>query len=186
MGDELLKKTGAGKPVMVFGEPDVDLAEAEGGQVIVEGARVDVFDDQREIVRAGRTTSPAGSSHRLQRRELLLRHAYFLGAQEPYEKLKRALRAESTRPEWAKLYASRSVPFAGYRRRQDRREGHQPLWRRSTQVYDAPSARRAMPACNRASGGLDAAVYQVSHHPDLTHLSSRIHLPHSLVRLDNW
>src|SRR5437762_4863133 len=37
--------------------------------------------------------------------------AYFLGGGDPYEKLKRALRAEVDEAEWAKLYSARSVPF---------------------------------------------------------------------------
>ena len=38
-------------------------------------------------------------------------HAYFLGSQEPYDKLKRALRAEIDEAEWSKLYSAKSVPF---------------------------------------------------------------------------
>ena len=41
-----------------------------------------------------------------------MRHAYFLGAQEPYEKLQKALRAEIDEGEWSKLYSATSVPFA--------------------------------------------------------------------------
>jgi len=40
-----------------------------------------------------------------------VRHAYFLGGGDPYEKLKRALRAEVDEAEWAKLYSARSLPF---------------------------------------------------------------------------
>jgi hypothetical protein len=40
-----------------------------------------------------------------------VRHAYFLGADEPYEKLKRALKAEIDEGEWAKLYSATSAPF---------------------------------------------------------------------------
>ena len=36
MGDELLKKTGAGNLFMVFGEPDVDIKRRKNGQIIVE------------------------------------------------------------------------------------------------------------------------------------------------------
>src|SRR4051794_9225446 len=43
MGDELLKKTGAGNLFTVFGEPDVKLTTADG-QVTVEIRGVDVFD----------------------------------------------------------------------------------------------------------------------------------------------
>jgi adenine-specific DNA-methyltransferase len=40
-----------------------------------------------------------------------VRHAYFLCGQEPYEKLKRALRTAIDEAEWSKLYSARSVPF---------------------------------------------------------------------------
>ena len=40
-----------------------------------------------------------------------VRHAYFTGAGEPYEKLKRALRAEVDEAAWSALYATRSRPF---------------------------------------------------------------------------
>jgi adenine-specific DNA-methyltransferase len=40
-----------------------------------------------------------------------VRHAYFCGADEPYEKLKRALRATIDEAEWAKLYTTTSLPF---------------------------------------------------------------------------
>ena len=40
-----------------------------------------------------------------------VRHAYFCGGDEPYEKLKKALRADIDEAEWAKLYSTRSLPF---------------------------------------------------------------------------
>jgi hypothetical protein len=41
-----------------------------------------------------------------------VRHAYFTGADEPYEKLKRALRAEIDEAAWSTLYRTVSRPFA--------------------------------------------------------------------------
>ena len=41
-----------------------------------------------------------------------VRHAYFTGADEPYEKLKRALRAEIDEGAWSSLYSTVSRPFA--------------------------------------------------------------------------
>src|SRR5437879_2179770 len=41
-----------------------------------------------------------------------VRHAYFTGSDEPYEKLKRALRAEIDEGAWATLYSTVSRPFA--------------------------------------------------------------------------
>jgi adenine-specific DNA-methyltransferase len=40
-----------------------------------------------------------------------VRHAYFTGADEPYEKLKRALRAEIDEAAWSSLYSTVSRPF---------------------------------------------------------------------------
>ena len=43
-------------------------------------------------------------------------HRAFLGGDDPYEKLKRALRAEVDEAEWAKLYSAKSIPFDPPRR----------------------------------------------------------------------
>ncbi len=40
-----------------------------------------------------------------------VRHAYFTGADEPYDKLKRALRAEIDEAAWSALYSTVSRPF---------------------------------------------------------------------------
>ena len=40
-----------------------------------------------------------------------VRHAYFTGADEPYEKLKRALRAHIDESAWSSLYSTKSRPF---------------------------------------------------------------------------
>jgi adenine-specific DNA-methyltransferase len=40
------------------------------------------------------------------------RDAYFTGADEPYDKLKRALRAEIDEAAWSSLYSTESRPFA--------------------------------------------------------------------------
>jgi adenine-specific DNA-methyltransferase len=48
---------------------------------------------------------------RLQRGELFVRHAYFTGGDEPYEKLKRALRAEIDESAWSAIYSTVGRPF---------------------------------------------------------------------------
>ncbi len=40
-----------------------------------------------------------------------VRHAYFTRADEPYEKLKRALRAHVDESAWSSLYSTKSRPF---------------------------------------------------------------------------
>ena len=40
-----------------------------------------------------------------------MRQAYFTGADEPYDKLKRALRADIDEAAWSSLYSTASRPF---------------------------------------------------------------------------
>jgi adenine-specific DNA-methyltransferase len=167
MGDELLKKTGAGNLFMVFGEPDIvtfqsghsDLpaklkerrkviAEMEQreeclkkekeklsdpemellavarhvaklgdelpkDQMFVEVRGVDVYDPTTGEIRSHSTddiacwfidTNYDGES-------FFVRHAYFTGADQPYDKLQRALRADIDEAAWSALYSTVSQPF---------------------------------------------------------------------------
>jgi adenine-specific DNA-methyltransferase len=113
MGDELLKKTGAGNLFMVFGEPDIEIKKQKDGQVIAEIKGVDVYDPTTGQIRSASTddiacwfidTNYNGES-------FFVRHAYFTGAEEPYDKLKRALRAEIDEAAWSTLYSTTSRPF---------------------------------------------------------------------------
>src|SRR5207249_7848092 len=45
------------------------------------------------------------------RESFLVRHAYFTGADEPYEKLQRALHAQIDEVAWRSLYSTTSRPF---------------------------------------------------------------------------
>ncbi len=114
MGDELLKKTGAGNLFMVFGEPDLKVQTQKDGQIVVEIRGVDVYDPTTGEIRSNSTddiacwfidTNYNGES-------FFIRHAYFTGADQPYEKLKNALRAEIDEAAWSQLYSTRSRPFA--------------------------------------------------------------------------
>jgi len=118
MGEELLKKTGAGNLFMVFGEPDVDVKRVGAthespARVTVTVRGVDVYDPTTGSVRSGSVddiacwfldTNYNGES-------FFVRHAYFTGADEPYEKLKRALRAGVDEAAWSALYSTQSLPF---------------------------------------------------------------------------
>jgi adenine-specific DNA-methyltransferase len=55
MGDELLKKTGAGNLFMVFGEPDVEITEQKNGQIVSEIKGVDVYDPSTGQIRSAST-----------------------------------------------------------------------------------------------------------------------------------
>ncbi len=113
MSDELLKKTGAGNLFMVFGEPDVKVTKVKDGKLTVEIRGVDVYDPTTGEIRSSSTDDIAcwfidtdynGES-------FFVRHAYFTGADEPYEKLERALRAEIDEGAWRSLYSTTSRPF---------------------------------------------------------------------------
>jgi len=112
MGDELLKKTGAGNLFMVFGEPDVDIRE-DGGKVVVAIHGVDVYDPTTGAIRSGSTDDIACwfIDTDYNEESFFVRHAYFTGADEPYDKLKRALRAEIDEDAWATLYRTESRQF---------------------------------------------------------------------------
>ena len=110
---ELLKKTGSANLFMVFGEPDVDVKKTKDGQMTVEIRGLDVYDPTTGEIRSSSTddiacwfidTNYSGES-------FFVRHAYFTGADEPYDKLKRALRAEIDEAAWSQLYSTKSRPF---------------------------------------------------------------------------
>ena len=113
MGDELLKKTGAGNLFMVFGEPDVVINEQKNGQIVVEIKGVDVYDPTTGQIRSASTDDIAcwfiDSNYNGE--SFFVRHAYFTGAGEPYDKLKRTLRAEIDEAAWSSLYSTVSRPF---------------------------------------------------------------------------
>ncbi|MEJ5944303.1 site-specific DNA-methyltransferase [Pseudokineococcus basanitobsidens] len=112
MGDELLKKTGAGNLFTVFGEPDVAV-ERDGDRVVVEIRGVDVYNPTTGEVRSDEPDSIAlwmldtdydGES-------FFVRHAYFCGAGDPYARLKRSLKADVDEAAWESLNSTRSRPF---------------------------------------------------------------------------
>jgi len=113
MGDELLKKTGAGNLFMVFGEPDVEIKKQKNGKLIVEIKGVDVYDPTTGEIRNSSTADIACwfIDTEYNGESFFVRHAYFTGAEEPYEKLKRALRADIDESAWSALYSTVSRPF---------------------------------------------------------------------------
>jgi adenine-specific DNA-methyltransferase len=113
MGDELLKKTGAGNLFMVFGEPDVEITTQKNGQVVAEIKGVDVYDPTTGQIRSASTDDIAcwfiDTDYNSE--SFFVRHAYFTGADKPYDKLKRALRADIDEVAWSSLYRTVSRPF---------------------------------------------------------------------------
>ncbi|MEP0815115.1 MAG: site-specific DNA-methyltransferase [bacterium] len=111
MGDAL-KKTGAGNLFMVFGEPDIEIRKSDG-QVTVEIKGLDIYDPTTGQIKNNSTDDIAAwfIDTDYNGESFFVRHAYFCGADRPYEKLKRALRAEIDESAWEQLYSTVSRPF---------------------------------------------------------------------------
>jgi adenine-specific DNA-methyltransferase len=111
MGEEL-KKTGAGNLFTVFGEPDITLRD-EGDQVVVQVNGVDVYDPTTGTVRSDDTSQIAlwMIDTNYNDEAFFVRHCYFTGGNDPYKRLKTALKAEIDPDAWASLYRTESRPF---------------------------------------------------------------------------
>jgi adenine-specific DNA-methyltransferase len=109
-----LKNTGKGNLFIVFGEPDIELQTLPNDQISVRVLGVDVFDPNTGDVRSGDTKSIAAwfIDADYDEESFFVRHAYFLGAGDPYKSLKTALKAEIDEAAWATLYRDVSRPFA--------------------------------------------------------------------------
>ena len=112
MADDL-KNTGKGNLFVIFGEPDIDILEAEGGQVRVKINGVDVFHPNTGEVRSDGAEGIACwfIDTDYNEESFFVRHAYFLGANDPYKALKTTLKAEINEDAWATLNSDTSRPF---------------------------------------------------------------------------
>ena len=112
MGEDLAK-TGAGNLFTVFGEPDIELRDADAGQLIVDLKGVDVFDPTTGEVRSGDTSQIAlwMIDTNYNEESFFVRHCYFTGGNDPYKRLKTALNAEIDAEAWDSLYRTESRPF---------------------------------------------------------------------------
>ncbi|MBY0282808.1 MAG: site-specific DNA-methyltransferase [Sphingomonas sp.] len=110
---EELKNTGRGNMFVVFGEPDVDVIDDGGTTIRVKVNGVDVFDPNTGDIRSSDTKGIAAwfIDTDYNEESFFVRHAYFLGANDPYKSLKTALQAEIDEDAWATLYADTSRPF---------------------------------------------------------------------------
>lgn len=117
MADDL-KNTGKGNLFVIFGEPDIDILPAEGdnakeGQIHVKINGVDVFDPQTGEVRSDGAEGIACwfIDTDYNEESFFVRHAYFLGANDPYKSLKTTLKAEINQEAWETLHSDTSRPF---------------------------------------------------------------------------
>jgi adenine-specific DNA-methyltransferase len=111
MGEEL-KKTGAGNLFTVFGSPDIEIKDDDGElRVVLHG--VDVYDPNTGQIRSDDTDQIAlwmiDTSYNEE--SFFVRHCYFTGGQDPYGRLKRALRSDIAEDAWESLYRTESRLF---------------------------------------------------------------------------
>ena len=110
---EDLKNTGKGNLFVIFGEPDIDLLAQNDGKLRVKVNGVDVFKPQTgEIVSDGADGIACWFIDTDYNQEsFFVRHAYFLGANDPYSALKTTLKAEIDPEAWATLNSDTSRAF---------------------------------------------------------------------------
>jgi adenine-specific DNA-methyltransferase len=111
---DALKNTGTGNLFVIFGEPDIAIEPTDDGQIQVRLRGVDVFRPQSGEVQASDPDEIACwfIDTDYNEESFFVRHAYFLGANDPYKALKTTLRAEIDEEAWAALYGDLSRPFA--------------------------------------------------------------------------
>lgn len=112
MADEL-KNTGKGNLFVVFGEPDIDIMEQGDETIVVKVNGIDVFDPNTGQIRSNDVKGIAAwfIDTDYNEESFFVRHAYFLGANDPYKSLKTSLRAEINPEAWETLYRDISRPF---------------------------------------------------------------------------
>ena len=100
---------------ILFGEPDIELDDLKDGTIQVTIKGIDIFDpntgnlksssaDKDEIACWFIDTDYNGEA-------FFVRHAYFLGAKDPYKKLKTVLKSEINQEAWNELHTNISRPF---------------------------------------------------------------------------
>ena len=108
-----LKNTGKGNLFVIFGEPDIDILEDGGDSIRVRINGVDVFHPNTGEVRSDGADGIACwfVDTDYNEESFFVRHAYFLGANDPYKALKTTLKAEIDPDAWATLNSDTSRPF---------------------------------------------------------------------------
>jgi adenine-specific DNA-methyltransferase len=110
---EDLKNTGKGNLFVIFGEPDITLLPEPDGTLRVKVNGVDVFKPQTGEVISDSADGIACwfIDTDYNEESFFVRHAYFLGANDPYSALKTTLKAEIDPDAWATLNSDTSRAF---------------------------------------------------------------------------
>ena len=109
---EDLKNTGKGNLFVIFGEPDIEMT-TDGDMVTLKINGVDVFHPNTGEVRSDGADGIACwfIDTDYNEESFFVRHAYFLGANDPYGALKTTLKAEINAEAWESLNSDTSRPF---------------------------------------------------------------------------
>lgn len=110
---EDLKNTGKGNLFVIFGEPEIEILDAPNAQISVTVKGVDVFHPSTGEVRSNGPDEIACwfIDTDYNEESFFVRHAYFLGANDPYKTLKTTLKAEINEEAWESLRSDTSRPF---------------------------------------------------------------------------
>jgi len=110
---EDLKNTGMGNLFVIVGEPDIDMIDADDGQIQIKINGVDVFHPNTGEVRSDGAEGIACwfVDADYNEESFFVRQAYFLGANDPYKSLKTTLKAEINKDAWDTLNSDTSRPF---------------------------------------------------------------------------
>ena len=108
-----LKNTGKGNLFIIFGEPDIAIEEIGKNQIQVCIKGVDIFDPAKGEVRSDEPDKIACwfIDTDYNEESFFVRHAYFLGANDPYKSLQTSLKSEIDREAWESLRSDTSRPF---------------------------------------------------------------------------
>jgi adenine-specific DNA-methyltransferase len=108
-----LKSTGKGNLFVIFGEPDIDILHEKDGRLRVKVNGVDVFDPSTGTVRSDSAEAIACwfIDTDYSEESFFVRHAYFLGQNDPYDALRASLKAQIHRDVWESMRSDTSRPF---------------------------------------------------------------------------
>jgi adenine-specific DNA-methyltransferase len=108
-----LKNTGKGNLFVIFGEPDIEIQDTDAGRIRVKVKGIDVFKPHLGRVEQSSPDELACwfIDTDYNEESFFVRHAYFLGANDPYKALKTTLKAEINQEAWESLHSDTSRPF---------------------------------------------------------------------------
>ena len=108
-----LKNTGSGNLFVIFGEPDIEIQDAGDNKIQVKLRGVDVFHPNTGEVESSEPDEIACwfIDTDYNEESFFVRHAYFLGANDPYSALKTSLKADIDKDAWESLHSDISRPF---------------------------------------------------------------------------